>query len=821
MVHKKEEIKYKGLTYDEVDDRIEQGLSNGSGEIKTKTIAQIIKTNGLTFFNLLLISLAIILCFFTEPDADGFSNFGFLFVVLLNFSASVIQEVKAKRTIDKLTLLQAPKCLVVRNSKKEEILTKDIVLDDIMILEAGNQILSDAEVLDGSIEVNESLLTGESDPVIKAPGSILMSGSFVISGSAIAKVVHVGKDNYANKISAGAKYFRAPSSVILTSVKRFIKLMAIIIIPVGISLFCVKYVIHNHMTNLPETVITVIGTIIGMIPSGLMLLTSGVFCVSVIRLGSYNALAQDLYCIETLARVDVLCLDKTGTITEGIMEVAEIVPNGIIDDEMLFVLKNMNEAIGDKNPTADAIKNYTKTVSVTETAISIVPFSSARKWSAAEFPSGTYVLGAAEFIFKNIPEKMDKILKHHSARGNRVLVLAKCDSLKSSETPQQSSLLGYIVISDKIRKEAHDTLQYFETQGVNIKIISGDNPVTVKSIAMRAGVKNYENYIDATTLKSSQDIYEASRKYTIFGRVTPDQKLELVKALRSDGHTVAMTGDGVNDVLALKEADCSIAMASGSDAAKNVSRLVLLDSNFASMPKIVAEGRRSINNLERSASLYLVKTGYSLLFALLFMILSAELPFAPKHLTLLGMVTIGIPSYILALQPNKDRIKGKFFSKVLTNALPGAITIASMVVTVVLIAKGVPSIVVEQVSVMCLIVTATVGFTFLAKISFPFNPLRIVLLLGMMLVFVLAFVLNFGVFDIQKFFGLNTTLDRQMAITTLICSLVSIPLYFAINFIIKSIDKKVQKKNRAALRLERKRQALEAQRIRAAKESIF
>jgi cation-transporting ATPase E len=820
-MQKKEEFRYKGLTFDEVEERVSKGLNNAAGDVKTKSIAQIIRANGLTFFNILFIGLAVLLACFSEATADGFSNFGFLFVVFLNFSATVVQEIKAKRAIDKLTLLSAPKGTVIRDSKKEVISVKDIVLDDMMILEAGNQILSDAEVVEGVIEVNESLLTGESDPVIKTSGDKLLSGSFVISGNAIAKVIHVGKDNYASKISAGAKYFRAPSSVILTSVKRFIKLMAIIIVPVGISLFCVKYLIHNHMQNLSETVITVIATIIGMIPSGLMLLTSGVFCVSVVRLSSYNALAQDLYCIETLARVDVLCLDKTGTITEGVMEVSELVPNGVIDDEMLFVLKNMTEAIGDKNPTAEAIRNYTKNVEVTEVATSIVPFSSARKWSAAEFPSGTYVLGAAEFIFKSIPEKMQNILKYHSAKGDRVLVLAKCDSLKSSETPQQSSLLGYIVIGDRIRKEAHDTLQYFEKQGVNIKIISGDNPITVKSIAMRAGVKNYENYVDATTLKTEQDVYEASRKYTIFGRVTPDQKLNLVKALRSDGHTVAMTGDGVNDVLALKESDCSIAMATGSDAAKNVSRLVLLDSNFASMPKIVAEGRRSINNLERSSSLFLVKTGYSFLFALLFMILNAELPFAPKHLTLLGMVTIGIPSYILALQPNKDRIKGKFFSKVLTNALPGALAIASMVVTVVLIANSLENITVSQVSVMCLIVTATVGFTFLGKISFPFNALRLSLLIGMVLMFVIAFFLNFGTFNMTEFFGLNTTLDQKMSLITLICSVCSIPLYFAFNLIIKAIDKKVQKKNRTALKLERKRQALEAQRIRAAKESIF
>ncbi|MDR2267642.1 MAG: HAD-IC family P-type ATPase [Christensenellaceae bacterium] len=816
-----DDYQIKGLTSSDVSERVLAGEINGDCDVKTKSVAQIVRANGLTFFNVLFIALAVLLAFFTIPQGKGFADFGFLIVVFINFSAGVIQQVKAKRTIDKLTLLSSPKASVMRDGLQTEIAIKDLVLDDLITLKTGNQVSADSVVLSGGVEVNESLVTGESDAVVKNAGDELLSGSFIVSGSAKAKVIRVGRDNYANKISSGAKYIKKSNSVILHSIEGFVKLMAAVIIPVGIALFCVKYFIHTHMLNAPETVITVIGTVIGMIPSGLMLLTSGVFCVGVIRLSSYNALAQDLYCIETLARVDVLCLDKTGTITEGQMEVSEIVPNGIIDDEMLFILKNMNAAINDRNPTAEAIRIYTEHVAITEVASSVIPFSSSRKWSAAEFASGSYVLGAAEFIFKKIPEKMKRILDHHSSKGDRVLVLAKCESLKSSEIPVQTSLLGYIIISDKIRAEAHDTLRYFEEQGVTIKIISGDNPVTVKSIAMRAGVKNYADFVDATTLTDEKALEAAIQKYTIFGRVTPDQKLGLVKALKANGHTVAMTGDGVNDVLALKEADCSVAMASGSDAAKSVSQLVLLDSNFASMPKIVAEGRRSVNNLERSSSLYLVKTGYSFLFALIFMILNAELPFAPRHLTLLGIVTIGIPSFVLALQPNKDRIRGKFFSKVLTNALPGSLAIACAILAVVLFSRLIPGIIEAQISTMCLITTAAVGFTYLIKISIPFNTLRVVLLLSMMFVFACAFFADFGVADLTGFFGITTDLTDSMIWTTVGCSLGAIPLYFGINAVIKLFDRFVQKKNRAAMRAEQKRKLLEARALATKRDTIF
>lgn len=778
---------FSGLTAQEVAERAADGRINGDQNIKTKSVWEIIRTNAFTFFNFLFLALAVVLVFFVDKNMAGFANFGFMFVVIINFFVGITQELKAKRTIDKLSLISAPKALVIRDGEEKDIAVKDIVLDDIIILSSGDQISADSVVQDGTIEVNESLLTGESDPVTKSCNDEILSGSFVVSGRAVTKVIRVGKDNYATKISAGAKYIKAPNSVILRSVSKFIKIMAAVILPLGIALFCVKYFAHG--AELKSNVVTVIGNIIGMIPSGLMLLTTGVFCLSVIRLASYKALAQDLYCTETLARVDVLCLDKTGTITEGRMEVTDILPSGISDEEMKVILKNLMISIGDENPTSDAVKNYVKDIEQTQKALEITPFSSARKWSGAVFEDGSYAIGAAEFLIRKKTKKMDKELKEFSEKGKRVLVLVSSPSKIAENTlPKNLKFLGYVLISDTIRKEAPDTLRFFREQGVTIKIISGDNPVTVKSIAKDAGLEDAENYVDASTLTDDDMLKEAAEKYTVFGRVTPDQKLKLVKALKAAGHTVAMTGDGVNDVLALKESDCSVAMASGSDAAKNVSQLVLLDSNFASMPKIVAEGRRSINNLERSSSLFLVKTGYNFFFALIFLIIQSNLPFAPKHLTLLGIVTIGIPSTVLALEPNKERVTGKFLSKVITNALPASVTIAISVLAVFLLAP-LFNLSNDQMSTTSLVVTAAVGFAYLAKISYPFNALRISLIIAMIGIFIGAFFADFGFIDLKVFFGLTGEITIDMLKVMIPVSILSVPLFFFIYFISKKFNR--------------------------------
>lgn len=783
-----------GLTSEEVKQRVAEGKINGDQNIKTKSVGQIIRSNLFTFFNILFVVFGVILAFFLDYGDDGklspedFANFGFLFVVLINMLIGIIQELQAKRTIDKLSLLSAPKVTVIRDKQTQEIGLKDIVLDDYMQLSAGRQICADSMLECGSIEVNESLITGEPDAVPKKPGDELLSGSFVVSGNAMARVIRIGKDNYASKISAGAKYIKSSNSQILRSLTLFVKFMAIIILPLGVGLFAVKYFAHGNALN--ATVRTVIGTLIGMIPSGLMLLTSAIFGVSVIRLAKHKTYAQDLYCTESLARINVLCLDKTGTITEGNMEVLSI--NTQLDHSgFIRILKNMMSSIGDDNPTANAIKEYTANIPSDEKADFIVPFSSQRKWSAATFGEVGYVLGAAETVLKKIGVRTAKFIKQESEIGNRVLVLASFKGKPvDNKLPGVPKLLGSIVISDKIRKEAPETLAFFAEQGVDIRIISGDNAVTVKSIAARAGLAGAESYIDASTLTTDEQLTAAVDTYKVFGRVTPDQKLKIIKALKAKGLTVGMTGDGVNDVLALREADCSVAMASGSDAAKNVSQLVLLDSNFASMPKVVAEGRRSINNLERSAALFLVKTGYNFLFALIFMLLASDLPFEPKHLTLIGIVTIGLPSYFLALEPNKDIITGSFFSKVIRNAFPASITIALAVMTITLASRLFPDISPSQISTMCTITTCVLGFCYIAKISYPFNVLRICLLVFMIAIFVAAFFAKFQLIDLTAFFGLTTDFNKNMLIILIPVTILSVPLFIGLYVLIKKIGKR-------------------------------
>lgn len=748
-----------GLTSEEVKTRIAEKKVNGDVNVKTKSVAQILRTNIFTFFNILFAVIGVIMAFFITHDLAGLANYGYLLVAIVNCLIGIVQELMAKRTIDKLSLLSAPKVIAMRDGAEKEIMLKDIVLDDVIKLSAGDQICADSVIIDGKLEVNESLITGESDPVAKSEGEELKSGSFVISGTAYVRVIHIGKDNYAAKITESAKKLKAQNSEIYRSLMKVIKFMSVIIVPIGIALFCVKYFAHGA-DELNATVLTVLGTLIGMIPSGLVALTSAVFCVSVLRLARHHALAQDLYCTEALARVDVLCLDKTGTITEGCMEVTGIVPKAADADETMRLMKRLTANIGDNNPTSQAIAAYTEKTECDLEAEEIIPFSSARKWSGANFNDGALVMGAAEFVFGKLKKSLVKEIEEYSALGLRVLVIARSPSrITEEKLPKNMELAAIILIADKIRESAPATLAYFDEQGVEIKIISGDNPVTVMSVAKRAGVKNAERYVDATTLVTENDIYEASEKYTVFGRVTPDQKLMLVKALKAHGHVVGMTGDGINDVMALRESDCSIAVASGSDASKNVSKLVLLDSDFSSLPKVVAEGRRCINNLQRSASLFLIKTVYSTLFALIFMILASDLPFLPKNLTLIGYITIGPPAFVLALEPNKERVKGKFLSTVLRNSLPVALTIVIAVVTVSLCARLL-DISQSQLSTVAVIVTVAVGYLFLIKLCVPFSWIRIVMLVLLLALFVFSFLTPVT----RAFFGLCNEYNADMFI---------------------------------------------------------
>lgn len=731
----------KGLTADEVQQRIDSGKINGDQNVKTKSVAQILRENIVTFFNFIFIVFAVLICFFIDSSEKFLTivgNFGFLILIVFNALVGIVQELRAKHTIDKLSLISAPKAVVIRDGEQKEIAVKDIVLDDITVLASGSQICADSFVVEGSIEVNESLITGEPDAILKNVGDKIMSGSFVVSGNAKAQVEHVGMDNFATKISAGAKYFKKPNSEIWRSLMFIVKVMATILVPMGVMLFCVKYfaqenpeqaekiitTLFGYKINqyLSTTVLGTVATLIGMIPSGLVALSSTVFCVSVIRLSRHKTLAQDLYCIETLARVDVLCLDKTGTITEGTMDVNSIEPvkNREIA-EIKQIIKNVTSALEDNNATINALRSYVADIDVSCTAEQIVPFSSARKWSGARINGVSYVIGAPEFVFKKKTKTLEKNTEEMAKKGYRVMVVASSkNKFADSELPSALKLESFIYITDKIRAEAPDTLRFFKHEGVTVKVISGDNPETVRAVAMRAGLEDCDNIIDMSTLTTEEEVYDAATKYTIFGRVLPDQKLMLVKALKKAGHTVAMTGDGVNDVLALKEADCSVAMASGSDAAKNVSSLVLLDSNFSSMPRVVAEGRRSINNLERSAALYIMKTVYNTLLALLFMVVTVPLPFTPQNLTIMGAVTIGMPSVVLALEPNADRVTGRFLPKVLSNALPGGITVLLGAIAVILCNRFfLTNLTDAQSQTVFIWVITFVGFLLLFKVSLP------------------------------------------------------------------------------------------------------
>ncbi len=571
-------------------------------------------------------------------------------------------------------------------------------------------------------------MTGESAPGLKRPGDLLLSGSFLVSGSCRARVEHVAGDNYAARISASAKYIKRPHSEIMSSINKIIKWIGISLIPISIALFCKQIFISDQ--DISRAIVGTVAALVGMIPEGLVLLTSVVLAVSVIRLSRHKTLVQELYCIETLARVDTLCLDKTGTITEGTMQVDKLIPlvePGTAPASFQEILAALVQTLPDNNPTFLALRDK-YTAPCTWEASQVVPFSSARKWSGATFPEqGSFVVGASEFILKERFHLVQEAVAAHSSEGYRVLLLAYFPgTLEEKSLPPIVAPLALLLISDKIRVEAPQTLQYFAEEGVDLKVISGDNAITVAHIAKKAGLPGAEQYVDATTLETDEQLAQAVGKYSVFGRVTPHQKLGLVQALKEQGHTVAMTGDGVNDVLALKEADCSVAMASGSDAARTVSQLVLMDSNFASMPLVVREGRRSINNLQRSASLFLVKTLFSTIIAICFIFISRDYPFLPIQFTLINAFTIGAPSFLLALEPNKERVQGHFVSNVLLKSVPGAITMSANVLLGMLMSMFHP-FTVEQLSTLCLPFNWLRGLMFgVLSVSFVIS-----LLLGM------------------------------------------------------------------------------------------
>ena len=773
----------KGLTYEQVKKRKEDNLVNYDTSVPTKSIKRILFENFFTLFNFLNLFLALAIFL-----VGSYKNMLFMIIVIINTAISTIQEIHSKRVIDKLSIIAESKAKVIRDGKKEEIHINDIVLDDILELNTGNQISTDSIILDGKVQVNESYITGEPDSILKKVGDTLLSGSYIVSGKCIAKVEHIGEENYTAKISSGAKYVKKINSEIMISLRKIIRVLAFAIIPIGITLFYTQ--LHIQALSLQDAVVKTVAAVIGMIPEGLVLLTSTVLAVSVIRLSKSKVLVQELYCIETLARVDTLCLDKTGTLTEGIMEVKDFIPLSKSKDEMFNILSNIAISSDDENSTIEAIRAYFNNTSKAFTVNQKIDFSSDTKWSGINFKEeGSYVIGAPEFVLKNdfklYKDKIDKYSKDY-----RVLILAhSSDTFKNNKLPDNLNVIGIVLISDKIRKEASNTLKYFKEQGVDIKIISGDNPLTVSKIAKQVGIDEYDNYIDMSTLKSDDEIKNIATKYTIFGRVTPTQKEGLIKSFKSNGKTVAMTGDGVNDILALKTADCSIAMANGSDATKNVSQLILLDSNFASMPKVVYEGRRTINNIERSASLFLVKTIYSTILALMFLFMQETYPFIPIQLTLISTVTIGIPSFILALEPNKERVKGNFLKNVISKSLPAGITVAiSIFIISILNQNGyIPD---EQYSSLSVIATGICGIILLFTLSktrkgentkLPISIFRFSLAIILTIIFII------GLTEFDWFFNISPILP-------MINKIILITIFSIINFIIFTfIFKKILK----------------------------
>lgn len=768
-----------GLTSKQIETRFKNNEYNKASTLKTKSFSHILKDNVCTLFNLINLILAVAVF-----AVGSFENALFMMIIVINALIGTIQEVRAKKTIDKLSIVSAEKIKAVRDGKICEITTNEIVLDDIILLSQGQQIPTDCIVVDGCCEVNESLLTGESDAVYKSVGDTLISGSFVVSGSCTAKADKVGDDNYASHISNGAKYVKKVDSKIMKAINFIIKTMSVVIFPVGALLFWRQYMANGY-TDIADAVVSTVAALVGMIPEGLVLLTSTVLAVGVIRLSRQKVLVQEMYCIETLARVDVLCLDKTGTITEGCMEVLDTrTTSAFTKKEMENILNALAKYSTDNNPTINAIKDKYKG-NTTFVAKNAIAFSSERKWSGINFgDNGTFVLGAEEFLFNGKNSDIE-LITHDVPKGYRVLTIGYSkNDFNNRELPENLVPVGVVILKDKIRKEAKATLEYFDKQGVDLKVISGDNVDTVSAIAKEAGLKYADNVIDATTLKTEEDIYEAVEKYSVFGRVTPNQKLQMVQAIKKHGHTVAMTGDGVNDVLALKEADCSVAMASGSEAARCVSQLVLLDSNFSSMPKVVAEGRRSINNIQRSASLFLVKTVFSTLLSVIFVFYGASYPFIPIQMTLISAFCIGFPSFVLALEPNENRIEGNFLLNIFKRAIPGGVTVALSVVLVTIVGD-VFALSDDFISTLAVAVTAFVGLMVVYKTSFPFNAIRTIMFSisvgGMVLGVAFSRYLFCNVLKIENVLGF-VYLNMEFLIYFLICAAFALLLFMLFNY---------------------------------------
>lgn len=777
-----------GLNENEVAARENAGLVN-KAEISTdKSVKEIIRSNTLTYFNLIFFIIAVLLCV-----VGSFRNLTFLPVVIGNSLIGIFQEIRSKKTLEKMSILNSPHAVAIRSGRQVKISTEELVKDDVVVFSAGDQICADAVVISGNIKVNEALLTGESDEIEKVGGSSLMSGSFVVSGQCCARLVNVGEEAYIYKLTKEAKEMGSgEQSEMVKSINQIVKWMGIAIIPIGLILFYQSYWI-NHET-FKTGIVSTVAAITGMIPEGLYMLTTIALALGTIRLAQQKVLLHDMKSIEALARVDVLCVDKTGTITEPNMTVDNVycLNNGLITpEELKGLFVDYATAAVDNNATMLAIKDYAAVLNTNgmynkRTAVSVQPFSSTDKFSTITFRDGTFILGAPEFVMKDNFESVAGEITPFAEKGYRVLLLAKKADSGMTEP------LGFVVLSNPIRKGAVKTFQYFNEQNVAIKVISGDSPKTVSEVAKQAGIANSDKYIDASLLDTDEKIKQAAVQYTVFGRVTPKQKQKLVQALQEAGHTVAMTGDGVNDILAMKDADCSVAMASGSEAASQAAQVVLMDSDFSKMPDVVFEGRRVVNNIQRSSSLFLVKNIFSLLLSVFSAVFLITYPLEPSQISLIGMFTIGIPGFLLALEPNKNRIQGHFLKNVLLKALPAGLADV-LAVGALVVCGNVFSLPKEDIATASTMLLCVIGFMILINISKPFTPIKY----GILALNVTGLVLC-GIF-LKSLFALTSMKSEISILLMVVFSFAGESIYRNLSKLIELLNSKLDeyKKNRA------------------------
>ena len=779
----------EGLSKEQIQERIDKYQINEVPNTNVKTIWSIVKENVFTFFNILCFLICGALVAVNILYEQSWSNILFMVIIVINIIIGIAQEIRAKVTIEKLSLLTAPTVKVVRDGVEETISQEEVVLDDIVILSTGKQIVSDSIIVEGNIEVNESIITGESLPIKKKVGDTILAGSYVVSGKCHARVDKVGINNYIQQLSASAKRYQKPKSELFASLKLIIKVIGILIIPITVAMFFNNY--NQPNSDLASAITKTAGAIIGMIPAGMFLLCSVSLTVSVIKLANKKALVQDLYCVEMLARVNILCLDKTGTITDGTMKVYNCVQLTSTDHTIKRIMGSMLSALGDNNQTSQALINFfgfNKELTPTVT----LPFSSSRKLSAVTFSgAGTYILGAPEFVLPNMKEeKLRHMIEQYTKDGYRVLILARSQkSIVKDTPPEQREPIAIIVLEDHIRDNVAKTISWFKDNGVKIRIISGDNPLTVAEIAKRVGVDGTDSFISLDGLNEKQ-VMAAANKYTIFGRVTPEQKALLIKTMRNDGNTVAMTGDGVNDILALKEANCSIAMASGNEAVRSVSHMVLLNSDFSSMPDTVLEGRKVINNVQKSSSLFFMKTLFSLIFSLLVLALRQPYPFTTSNTLIFEWFIIGIPSFMLAFLPNKKPIQGKFIYNLVCNALPSALTLVLNIGSIYLfnyLVNGSISYNIDAVTTMATIVLTYTGIAMLYKLCKPFTGFTTTLFVVMLTLCSVCLIFwpeFFGIMPVLKL--IKGTNDLTNILFVIIISVISPTV---INILHKTLNK--------------------------------